>query len=161
MNPEWLEPLVWALDYLNKYAVSSQNNGGVNQELRTSEINSLVIADNRSRNRNTPEVSISGNKIVDDVFGTLLTIRMLIGGVIAFTLDNITGGATRKQRGFVSDCDVDDEISVERNGYALPSWLNNFFLRYSWLTYLPVIPSERELSRIEDKRKKFSFEEKA
>uniref|UniRef100_A0A1I7TE08 Permease n=1 Tax=Caenorhabditis tropicalis TaxID=1561998 RepID=A0A1I7TE08_9PELO len=34
----------------------------------------------------------TGNQTVDNVFGTLLTIRMLIGGIISFTLDNITPG---------------------------------------------------------------------
>lgn len=34
----------------------------------------------------------TGNQTVDNVFGTLLTIRMLIGGIIAFTLDNIAPG---------------------------------------------------------------------
>lgn len=65
----------------------------------------------------------TGNKIVNDVFGTLLTIRMLIGGIIAFTLDNITPGATREQRGF-RNYDDDEEILVENDGFALPSWLN-------------------------------------
>uniref|UniRef100_A0A8R1I369 Uncharacterized protein n=1 Tax=Caenorhabditis japonica TaxID=281687 RepID=A0A8R1I369_CAEJA len=121
----------------------------------------------------------TGNTVVDDVFGTLLTIRMLIGGVIAFILDNITGGATRKERGFVSDDDADchsdsdsdsasdvesaqsEDLtsSVERNGYALPSWLNHFFLRYSWLTYLPVIPSQREILQIEEKRRKIDLDQ--
>ncbi|PIC35884.1 hypothetical protein B9Z55_015094 [Caenorhabditis nigoni] len=105
----------------------------------------------------------TGNQIVDDVFGTLLTIRMLIGGVIAFTLDNITGGATRRQRGFVSEMDDEEqdpekgESDIETNGYVLPSKLNQFFLRYSWLTYLPVIPSEREIREIEEKRNKFKI----
>ncbi|EFO92323.1 hypothetical protein CRE_10929 [Caenorhabditis remanei] len=100
----------------------------------------------------------TGNKTVDDVFGTLLTIRMLIGGLIAFTLDNIAPGATRKQRGFVDDDDYDDDdekealTSVEHNGYALPSSVNQFLLRYPWLTYLPVIPSKREIKDIEDER---------
>lgn len=86
---------------------------------------------------------------------------MLIGGVIAFVLDNITGGATRRQRGFVSEIDEDDDVeeqaTVEMNGYALPSKLNQFFLRYSWLTYLPVIPSEREIREIEEKLCNFKF----
>ena len=95
---------------------------------------------------------------MDDVFGTLLTIRMLIGGLIAFTIDNIAPGATRKQRGFVDDDDYDDDdetealTSVEHNGYALPSSVNQFLLRYPWLTYLPVIPSKKEIEDIEDER---------
>ncbi|EFO92277.1 hypothetical protein CRE_10930 [Caenorhabditis remanei] len=100
----------------------------------------------------------TGNKTVNDVFGTLLTIRMLIGGLIAFTLDNIAPGATRKQRGFVDDDDYEDDnekealTSVEHNGYALPSSGNQFLLRYPWLTYLPVIPSRKEIEDIEDEK---------
>ncbi|EFO97976.1 hypothetical protein CRE_03594 [Caenorhabditis remanei] len=83
---------------------------------------------------------------------------MLIGRFIAFTLDNIAPGATRKQRGFVDDDDYDDDdekealTSVEHNGYALPSSVNQFLLRYPWLTYLPVIPSRKEIKDIEDER---------
>ncbi|EFO92372.1 hypothetical protein CRE_10928 [Caenorhabditis remanei] len=83
---------------------------------------------------------------------------MLIGGLIAFTLDNIAPGATRKQRGFVDDDDYDDDdekdvlTSVKHNGYALPSSVNQLLLRYPWLTYVPVIPSKREIEDIEDER---------
>ncbi|EGT33905.1 hypothetical protein CAEBREN_29885 [Caenorhabditis brenneri] len=97
----------------------------------------------------------TGNKTIDDVFGTLLTIRMLIGGLIAFTLDNIAPGATRRQRGFLDDDDEEKEevTSLEFNGYALPSFINQFLLKYYWLTHLPVIPSRREIEDIEDERK--------
>ncbi|CAI2351052.1 unnamed protein product [Caenorhabditis sp. 36 PRJEB53466] len=100
----------------------------------------------------------TGNQVVDDVFGTLLTIRMLIGGLIAFVLDNLAGGATRKQRGFVADGEDDEEVSVDRNGYALPSWLNNFLLKHTWMTYLPIVSSEREILSIEEKRNKLRLE---
>ncbi|EGT36397.1 hypothetical protein CAEBREN_12868 [Caenorhabditis brenneri] len=97
----------------------------------------------------------TGNKTIDDVFGTLLTIRMLIGGLIAFTLDNIAPGATRKQRGFLDNDDEEkaEVTSVEFNGYALPSFINKFLLKYSWLTYLPVVPSRREIEDIEVERR--------
>ncbi|CAO4375010.1 unnamed protein product [Caenorhabditis nigoni] len=108
----------------------------------------------------------TGNKTVDDVFGTLLTIRMLIGGLIAFTLDNIAPGATRRQRGFRDndDFDEDDEKEmipdVKHNGYALPSCVNRFFLKYNWLTYLPVIPSKRSIQEIENERRGETSKEK-
>ena len=90
---------------------------------------------------------------------------MLIGGVIAFVLDNINGRATRRQRGFISEMDeeqsdMEEPPSVESNGYALPSCVNQFFLKYSWLTYLPVIPSEREIREIGEKRNKHEIIEK-
>ncbi|EFO85513.1 hypothetical protein CRE_14411 [Caenorhabditis remanei] len=100
----------------------------------------------------------SGNQTVDNVFGTLLTIRMLIGGIIAFTLDNITPGATREQRGFRRfDESGDDGTLVENNGYALPSFVNRFFLKYRWLTYIPLVPSRDEIMDIEEKRMEIKY----
>ncbi|EFP02066.1 hypothetical protein CRE_15040 [Caenorhabditis remanei] len=94
------------------------------------------------------------NKTIDDVFGSLLTIRMLIGGLIAFTLDNIAPGASRKQSGFLDDEDIEEKLGVEYNGYAFPSSVNKFFFNYSWLTYLPVIPSRSAIQEIEDDRRR-------
>lgn len=34
----------------------------------------------------------TGNKTADDIFNMLLGIRMLVGGLIAFVLDNVVGG---------------------------------------------------------------------
>ncbi|CAI2351406.1 unnamed protein product [Caenorhabditis sp. 36 PRJEB53466] len=100
----------------------------------------------------------TGHKTVDDVFGTLLTIRMLIGGIIAFTLDNITPGATREQRGFRSDDeDGEDGIPVEHNGFALPTWINRLVLKVRWLTYLPLVPSRDEILDIEEKRMEIKY----
>lgn len=100
----------------------------------------------------------TGNQTVDNVFGTLLTIRMLIGGIIAFTLDNISPGATRKQRGFRKpDDEGDEELPVENNGYALPSFMNRFFLKHRWLTYCPLIPSRDEIMDIEEKRMEIKY----
>ncbi|CAO4374520.1 unnamed protein product [Caenorhabditis nigoni] len=100
----------------------------------------------------------TGNQTVDNVFGTLLTIRMLIGGIIAFVLDNVASGATREQRGFRSSDDVgDEEILIENNGYALPSTLNRFFLKHRWLTYIPLVPSRNEILDIEEKRMEIKY----
>ncbi|CAB3409965.1 unnamed protein product [Caenorhabditis bovis] len=93
----------------------------------------------------------TGITIVDDVFGTLLTIRMLIGGVIAFVLDNVTPGATREQRGFPTE-ECSDLTPIHHNGYVFSSSVNRFFLKYNWLTHLPVVPSKSEISITEDQR---------
>ena len=84
---------------------------------------------------------------------------MLIGGLIAFTLDNIAPGASRKQSGFLDDEDIEEKLGVEYNGYAFPSSVNKFFFNYACLTYLPVIPSRSAIQEIEyDRRREISME---
>uniref|UniRef100_A0A1I7UNL8 Solute carrier family 23 member 2 n=1 Tax=Caenorhabditis tropicalis TaxID=1561998 RepID=A0A1I7UNL8_9PELO len=63
----------------------------------------------------------TGNKTIDESVGTLLKMRMLVGGIIAFLLDVIACGATRKQRGLKGKMKEKEEISVERDGFALSS----------------------------------------
>ncbi|CAB05274.2 Solute carrier family 23 member 2 [Caenorhabditis elegans] len=95
----------------------------------------------------------SGNKTIDDIFGTLLKMRMLVGGLIAFCLDIIASGATRKQRGFEDKLEK-IEISVEKNGFALSSFANQTILKIPSLTKLPIVPSEKSIRRIEELRMK-------
>ncbi|CAI5448240.1 unnamed protein product [Caenorhabditis angaria] len=96
----------------------------------------------------------TGNKTIDEVFGTLLTIKMLIGGAIAFVLDNLTPGATRKQRGFIDEEDEDDiKIDIETNGYIFPSMVNRILLKLPWLSYLPILPNYEVLEKIEEERR--------
>lgn len=69
----------------------------------------------------------TGVRDVDQMFNILLQIRMFVGGVIAFILDNTCGGATRDERGFQHN----DILPVEKvtdteeaDGYAFPQKVN-------------------------------------
>ncbi|KAK6748106.1 hypothetical protein RB195_000995 [Necator americanus] len=86
----------------------------------------------------------TGIDSIDDSLNMLLSIRMLVSGLVAFLLDNTVPGATREQRGFAPK-DVDDKSSAEDDGYALPLVIQKFLLRYSRLSKLPFIPSQRSL----------------
>ncbi|CAL2041285.1 unnamed protein product [Caenorhabditis brenneri] len=95
----------------------------------------------------------TGHKTMDDVFGTLLKMRMLVGGLIAFCLDVIARGATRTQRGLEGKREQ-KEVAVERDGFALSSFANQTILKIPSITKLPVVPSKDSIRRIEDLRMK-------
>ncbi|RCN50215.1 putative ATP synthase F0, A subunit [Ancylostoma caninum] len=103
----------------------------------------------------------TGVKSLDDCLNMLLGIRMLIGGVTAFILDNTVpgkssktavkrckilrpSGATREQRGFALKVE-DDNICAEDDGYAPSPLVRRFLLRYPQLCKLPFLPSQRSL----------------
>ncbi|RCN27464.1 hypothetical protein ANCCAN_26802 [Ancylostoma caninum] len=86
----------------------------------------------------------TGVKSLDDCLNMLLGIRMLIGGVTAFILDNTVPGATREQRGFALKVE-DDNICAEDDGYAPSPLVRRFLLRYPQLCKLPFLPSQRSL----------------
>ncbi|CAI5448264.1 unnamed protein product [Caenorhabditis angaria] len=79
----------------------------------------------------------TGFRNFDDIFGTLLKIRMLVGGFIAFVLDNITGGATREQRGFPSSSENDSETT---DGYNFPPKIHKVLLKFP--KFPPIFPKK-------------------
>ncbi|KAF1758540.1 hypothetical protein GCK72_014999 [Caenorhabditis remanei] len=95
----------------------------------------------------------TGHKTMDDVLGTLLKMRMLVGGLIAFCLDVMARGATRKQRGLEGRMER-EAVAVERDGFAFSSWANQTILKIPSITRLPVVPSEKKIRRVEEMRAK-------
>uniref|UniRef100_A0A1I7ZKV3 Solute carrier family 23 member 2 n=1 Tax=Steinernema glaseri TaxID=37863 RepID=A0A1I7ZKV3_9BILA len=90
----------------------------------------------------------TGYDEADRVFNLLIRIRMVVGGLIAFALDNTVGGATRRQRGLKekSRADVSTvEKAAEKDGYAFPDCVNRFLLKVPLLTVLPFLPSKEKL----------------
>lgn len=94
----------------------------------------------------------SGNITVDNIFNMLLSIRMLVGGVIAFLMDNIVGGvsfivilnipnsgATTTQRGF-PEKEYKEKGEYIRDGYSLPLWTERVLMRFPWLQKIPILP---------------------
>ena len=80
-----------------------------------------------------------GNYTVDNILNMLLTIRMLIGGLVAFLMDNIVGGATKAQRGFPVE-EKNDENEYTRDGYSFPMWFERFLMRWPLLQNIPFLP---------------------
>uniref|UniRef100_A0AC34R3A0 C-CAP/cofactor C-like domain-containing protein n=1 Tax=Panagrolaimus sp. JU765 TaxID=591449 RepID=A0AC34R3A0_9BILA len=71
---------------------------------------------------------------IDQMFNILLTIKMFVGGVIAFILDNSCGGATRAERGFPQESEEFVESTgadSKLDGYAFPHSVNEFLRKYS------------------------------
>ncbi|KAE9546682.1 hypothetical protein FO519_010106, partial [Halicephalobus sp. NKZ332] len=69
----------------------------------------------------------TGIREFDQVFNILLTIKLFVGGVIAFILDNSCGGATREDRGFhhnLIGISSDGEVDCLTDGYAFPKKVN-------------------------------------
>ncbi|CAI5448263.1 unnamed protein product [Caenorhabditis angaria] len=92
------------------------------------------------------------NITLNDVLQTLSTTQMLVGGFLACILDNITPGANRLQRGFRDENSL-DRTPIENNGYVFPSYVNNFILKFPFLTYFPVFPSKFEILGTESRRR--------
>ncbi|UMM30302.1 hypothetical protein L5515_012239 [Caenorhabditis briggsae] len=93
----------------------------------------------------------TGHKTMDDVLGTLLKMRMLVGGLIAFCLDLMARGATRGQRGLEERIEQRD-LAIERDGFAFSRFANQTILKISSITKLPVMPSERSIRQVEELR---------
>ncbi|PAV78906.1 hypothetical protein WR25_01899 [Diploscapter pachys] len=95
----------------------------------------------------------SGNATVDSIFNMLFGIQMLIGGLVAFILDNTVPGATKEQRGIkTGDSMAADDFSIDDDGYSFPSPVNKFILRFPSLCKLPFIPPKRKIESVEDLR---------
>ncbi|GMT26122.1 hypothetical protein PFISCL1PPCAC_17419, partial [Pristionchus fissidentatus] len=88
-----------------------------------------------------------GIQTLDSTLNMLLTIKMLIGGGIAFILDNTVPGATAKQRGLHEE-DDDNEPSEfqDEDGYSFPDYVNRIFHAVPVLTKLPFLPSQKNLA---------------
>ncbi|KAK0399934.1 hypothetical protein QR680_003282 [Steinernema hermaphroditum] len=86
----------------------------------------------------------------DRVFNLLIRIRMFVGGVFAFFLDNTVGGASRRQRGLREKPRADGgslEKGTEKDGYAFPDCVNRFLLKFPFLSVLPFLPSKEKLRK--------------
>ncbi|KAK6748099.1 hypothetical protein RB195_000992 [Necator americanus] len=86
---------------------------------------------------------ISGNKEWDQIVNMLLSIKMLVGGVVAVVLDNTVPGATLRQRGLQS-LEEDEKITIEQqeeDGYAFPECVNRVLRAFPCLRLLPFLPS--------------------
>ncbi|CAJ0957224.1 unnamed protein product, partial [Mesorhabditis belari] len=80
----------------------------------------------------------SGNKTWDQVFNMLLNIEMLVGGGLAFILDNTVPGASRADRGL-----VEDEETIElTEGFWMPEFFDRWLNRMPALRKLPFMPSK-------------------
>lgn len=84
----------------------------------------------------------TGYNEIDNLLMSILKIKMLVGGSIAFILDNIAPGATITERGI--HCDGHDEYDkkYESDGYWFPKIICKFLLRYNFLTKLSFLPSK-------------------
>ncbi|ETN84156.1 hypothetical protein NECAME_17227 [Necator americanus] len=84
-----------------------------------------------------------GNKEWDQIVNMLLSIKMLVGGVVAVVLDNTVPGATLRQRGLQS-LEEDEKITIEQqeeDGYAFPECVNRVLRAFPCLRLLPFLPS--------------------
>ena len=85
---------------------------------------------------------------IDQMLNILLTIRMFVGGFIAFILDNIVSGATREQRGFrntsVTEI-LEDTKDLQIDGYSFPESVNRFLLKIPLISKIPFMPSTSSL----------------
>ncbi|CAD6194593.1 unnamed protein product [Caenorhabditis auriculariae] len=99
----------------------------------------------------------TSHKQIDDILNTLLKIKMLVGGVIAFVLDNLAGGASRAQRGFVVESDDVERPSIALDGYVFPSVVNRAFLKVPSVMKLPFVPSRKSVDYTEKSRSSLSL----
>ncbi|GMR48917.1 hypothetical protein PMAYCL1PPCAC_19112, partial [Pristionchus mayeri] len=88
----------------------------------------------------------TGNETLDSTLNMLLTIKMLIGGGIAFVLDNTVPGATAKQRGLHEDEEGEPSEFQAEDGYSFPDCVNRIFHAIPFLKRLPFLPSEKNLA---------------
>ncbi|VDK54505.1 unnamed protein product [Cylicostephanus goldi] len=69
----------------------------------------------------------TGNADWDQIINMLLSIKMLVGGVVAVILDNSVPGATLRQRGLKQHDDAEKQEKLEDledDGYAFPKCVN-------------------------------------
>ncbi|GMT26119.1 hypothetical protein PFISCL1PPCAC_17416, partial [Pristionchus fissidentatus] len=87
----------------------------------------------------------TGNQTLDGTLNMLLTIKMLIGGGIAFILDNTVPGATAAQRGLHDDV-IDSTDFQDEDGYSFPDCVNRILQATPFLMKLPFLPSQKNLA---------------
>uniref|UniRef100_A0A914UQJ6 Uncharacterized protein n=1 Tax=Plectus sambesii TaxID=2011161 RepID=A0A914UQJ6_9BILA len=79
----------------------------------------------------------TGSEAVDQMLQIVLSIEMLVGGIIGFTLDNTVPG-TRAERGLateeVEDCSKTDSL------YGFSDGIMNRLRLCPLITYLPILP---------------------
>ncbi|CAB3409757.1 unnamed protein product [Caenorhabditis bovis] len=80
----------------------------------------------------------TGNFEVDSTFNMLLTIKMLVGGVVATFLDNTVPGATREQRGFRRHDSENSQFGKE--AYEFPRFFQKILRAIPFLQYIPLLP---------------------
>ncbi|EPB73497.1 putative permease [Ancylostoma ceylanicum] len=86
----------------------------------------------------------SGNKEWDQIINMLLSIKMLVGGVVAVILDNTVPGATLRQRGLQALDEDEKKNTIEQedeDGYAFPECINRVLRALPFLQLLPFLPS--------------------
>uniref|UniRef100_A0A914EBD5 Uncharacterized protein n=1 Tax=Acrobeloides nanus TaxID=290746 RepID=A0A914EBD5_9BILA len=89
----------------------------------------------------------TGSTEVNQILSILLEIRMIIGGLIAFILDNLVP-ATHKQRGFHIPLCSDGEksqITLQKEAYDYPTPVNRILLKIPLISKLPFMPSKERL----------------
>ncbi|CAJ0580275.1 unnamed protein product, partial [Mesorhabditis spiculigera] len=70
----------------------------------------------------------TGNQTLDQVLNMLLSIKMLVGGLLAFSLDNLMPGATRADRGLIDEAEADGPTD------GCGTWVQNGFCSNSAYT---------------------------
>uniref|UniRef100_A0A0N5C264 Sulfate_transp domain-containing protein n=1 Tax=Strongyloides papillosus TaxID=174720 RepID=A0A0N5C264_STREA len=88
----------------------------------------------------------TGYHEIDNLLMSILKIKMLVGGTIAFVLDNIAPGATIEERGIHKHDTSESAIEYESEGYWFPSIISKFLMRYHFLTKLSFLPSKDMLN---------------
>ena len=86
----------------------------------------------------------TGIDSINQMLNILLTIKMFVGGFIAFILDNLVPGATREQRGFrdfsISE-NIKDTKDLRIDGYSFPESVNKVLIKFPFILRLPFMPS--------------------
>ncbi|CAJ0933292.1 unnamed protein product, partial [Mesorhabditis belari] len=96
----------------------------------------------------------TGSETWDEVLNMLLRIQMLIGGLFAFTLDNLVPGASRSDRGLSTESN-EEEFPID--GFDLPDYVDRFLNMLPFLRCLPFLPSKSHRIRREKESRLNSF----
>jgi len=86
----------------------------------------------------------TGSENLNQVLNILLSNQMLVSAVLAFFLDNLAPGATRRQRGFISN---DDDLTIgnksdddsNQDGYAFPMNVQRLLSRIPYIRHVPLL----------------------
>uniref|UniRef100_A0A914VR99 Solute carrier family 23 member 1 n=1 Tax=Plectus sambesii TaxID=2011161 RepID=A0A914VR99_9BILA len=86
---------------------------------------------------------------LDNVLNIVLTIRMFVGGLIGFFMDNTVPGATRAQRGLHEHSDATaDEANNAPDAYSFPSIVNKVLSKIPCTRFVPFLPNLHKPQRI-------------
>uniref|UniRef100_A0A914WAV6 Solute carrier family 23 member 2 n=1 Tax=Plectus sambesii TaxID=2011161 RepID=A0A914WAV6_9BILA len=86
---------------------------------------------------------------LDNVLNIVLTIRMFVGGLIGFFMDNTVPGATRAQRGLHEHNDATaDEANNAPDAYSFPSIVNKVLSKIPCTRFVPFLPNLHKPQRI-------------